>query len=285
MQRRLSLVPLLGAALLLASCEVREHRSMTIRREWPASAIRRLEVHEVAGTVSVEAGAPDRITLVAHVRGLDRDDRSNAFTAEIAGDTLRLGRHERRGRLHLPFFFGDRRRIDYELHVPPQIAVDLNTVNGRIVTRGIEGETACVTVNGHIDAEVAGTSELRANAVNGRVEARFVRSFAGARLKTVNGRVRATLPQTASFTVDLSQVNGDFEAAFPLSIHSHPGSRRVSGEVNGGQYELRIVTVNGDVEVLNGPKAEPPQPPTAPQPPVPPSVPAAPPAPPSAPVT
>jgi hypothetical protein len=49
-------------------------------------------------------------------------------------------------------------------------------------------------------------------------------------------------------------VNGDFEASFPLSIHSNPGSRRVSGEVNGGKYELQITTVNGDVEVQHLPQ-------------------------------
>jgi DUF4097 and DUF4098 domain-containing protein YvlB len=86
------------------------------------------------------------------------------------------------------------------------------------------------------------------------VRAKFLESFQGARFKTVNGGVEAILPQNASFAVDLSQVNGDFEASFPLSIHSNPGSRRVSGEVNGGRHDLKIVTVNGDVELakLNG---------------------------------
>ena len=37
-------------------------------------------------------------------------------------------------------------------------------------------------------------------------------------------------------------------------VPANPGSRRVSGEVNGGEHELKIVTVNGDVELarLNG---------------------------------
>jgi len=48
-------------------------------------------------------------------------------------------------------------------------------------------------------------------------------------------------------------MNGDFEAAFPLNIHSHPGSRRVSGEVNGGRHDLRIVTVNGDINIESTP--------------------------------
>lgn len=277
MNSRLRILYSVAAVALLASCNVREHRSMTVQREWSAASIRRVEVNEVAGSVSVEAGPADKITLIAHVRGLDRDDRQNAFTEEIDGDTLKLGRREHRGHFRLPFIFQtDHRRTDYELRVPPQVALELRTVSGRIATRGIDGETSCVTVNGVIDAEVSGTNELRANAVNGRVLAKFMRDFQGARLKTVNGEVRATLPQSASFTVDLSQVNGDFEAAFPLSIHSNPGSRRVSGEVNGGQHELHIVTVNGDVELLGGPAAVPqvpavPQTPSVPPPPAAPS--------------
>jgi DUF4097 and DUF4098 domain-containing protein YvlB len=104
-------------------------------------------------------------------------------------------------------------------------------------------------VNGAIDIETAGLNELRATTVNGAVKATFTRDFQGARFKTVNGGVEAFFPQNASFAVDLSQVNGDFEASFPLSIHSNPGSRRVSGEVNGGRHDLKIVTVNGDVEL------------------------------------
>jgi DUF4097 and DUF4098 domain-containing protein YvlB len=116
-------------------------------------------------------------------------------------------------------------------------------------------------VNGEINLENAGSSEVDAHTVNGRVTATFVRDFQGAKLKTVNGRVVAVLPSTASFACDLSQVNGDFEASFPLSIHSHPGSRRVSGDVNGGRYELRISTVNGDIRLENGIPPVPPVPP------------------------
>ena len=97
--------------------------------------------------------------------------------------------------------------------------------------------------------------------VNGRISAHFMKDFHGASFKTVNGRVVAVLPPNASFTGDFTQVNGDVEAAFPLSIHSHPGSRRVSGEVNGGRYSLHITTVNGDIKVENGGPVVPPTPP------------------------
>jgi hypothetical protein len=239
-------------------------RSATIQRVWPAASIRELRVYEVDGSISVEAAATSEISLVATARGdlevTKGAENEGLFETRLDGDTLRIGRKQRRRRgVHFDIsnLFGrNDKRIDYVLRVPPTVALNVSTVNGRIVTRGVEGETDAMTVNGRIDIETAGTNALRASTVNGRVKATFLRDFQGARFKTVNGGVKAYFPQNASFAVDLSQVNGDFEASFPLSIHSNPGSRRVSGEVNGGRHDLKIVTVNGDVELarLSGDK-------------------------------
>jgi hypothetical protein len=260
---------LLPAALLVMSCG-REHEygskrandsQVTITRSWPATEIEQLKVFEVDGSISVEAAPVDTISLVATARGnlnVDKNaDNQGLFFTEVDGHTLKIGRKEkrRRGRIHIPFIFGkSRKRIDYVLRVPPAVSLDVTTVNGRIVTRGIEGGTEAVSVNGPLDLESAGTKELYATTVNGRVRARFLHSFNGAKFKTVNGGVEAILPNDASFNVDLSQVNGDFEASFPLSIRSNPGRRQVSGDVNGGRYNLKISTVNGDVQLarING---------------------------------
>jgi putative adhesin len=257
-------VYLLALTFLALSCTVGERREATVTRSWPAAGIRMIKITEVEGSLSVHAGAADQILLVAHVRTRgargDKDEpNSGYFRTEIDGDTLRIGQ---RGRGHIQIsipFFHARPHIDYVLQVPSTVALDLKTVNGRITTRGTEGEAELVTVNGGIDAETAGFQELFAKAVNGHVRAKFLRDFNGATLKTVNGKVEAILPPSASFTCNLSQVNGDFEASFPLSIHSNPGSRRVSGEVNGGRHQLQITTVNGDVEVqhLNVPPVPP----------------------------
>lgn len=263
---RLYLPALALTAIVAASgCDHAERRASnahraTITRNWPASGIIQVKVFEVSGSITVEAVPGNEISLLASAEGdlevKKGEENDGLFKTEIVGDTLRIGRtREKRKGWSFPVFWGsDDLEIDYVLKVPPSVALDVSTVNGRIATRGTEGETEASTVNGSIDIETAGTRGLQATTVNGRVKAKFTRSFQGARFKTVNGGVEATLPQTASFTVNLSQVNGDFEASFPLSIHSNPGSRRVSGEVNGGEHELRIVTVNGDVELarLNG---------------------------------
>jgi hypothetical protein len=232
----------------------------TIARNWPAASIANVKVFEVDGSISVQASATNEISLLATAEG-DLEikkgvENDGLFETSVVGDTLRIGRKaEKRKGLNFDFIWDtDDVEIDYVLKVPPTVALDVSTVNGRIATRGVDGATEATTVNGGIDIETAGTQSLRASSVNGRVKAKFTQSFQGARFNTVNGGVEATLPKSASFTVNLSQVNGDFEASFPLSIHSNPGSRRVSGEVNGGAHELKIVTVNGDIELarLNG---------------------------------
>jgi hypothetical protein len=230
--------------------------TVTITRSWPASSVRELRVFEVDGSVSVEASPTNEIALVATASGdleiKKGQENDGLFETTLEGGSLRIGQPRHRKGRHFSFFNLFRRsekRVNYALRVPPTVTLDVNTVNGRIVTRGVSGATEAATVNGTIDIETVGTQSLEATTVNGRVRAKFLTSFEGARFKTVNGGVEAILPQSASFNVNLSQVNGDFEASFPLSIHSNPGSRRVSGEVNGGRHELKITTVNGDVQL------------------------------------
>jgi DUF4097 and DUF4098 domain-containing protein YvlB len=262
-------VYLLTASLLATACAVGEKYETTVERTWPSAGIKTVHLNGVDGSLNVQAGNTDQVRLVAHVRSRGFQSAKNKpnegfFEDAMQGDTLRIGQKKQRVHVSFPFFNRPQLKIDYELVVPAAMALELNTVNGRIATKGISGGTEMTTVNGTIDVETAGNNEVYAKAVNGRIRAKFIDSFSGARLKTVNGGVEAILPQSASFTCNLSQVNGDFEASFPLSIHSHPGSRRVSGEVNGGKFQLQISTVNGDVEVQHIPAPVVPQAPVAP---------------------
>jgi len=254
MNLRSGVVYSLFAVSLLAACVPLEHHTARFENKWPATAINRLDIHEVNGTISVDGNSPGEISLVAvvHARGVEPDPKKEYqgfFATELDGDTLTIRTKHEHG---IHFGWGRDVRVDYELRVPPTVTLKLVTVNGRIETRAIAGETAATTINGELDIEATGSSEVAARTVNGRVQAKFLNDFHGARLGTVNGRVIAILPPSASFSGDFTQVNGDFEAAFPLNISSHPGSRRVSGDVNGGRYALKISTVNGDIKIDNG---------------------------------
>ncbi len=270
----------LTALILIGGCGTRlERRTTHVERRWPAGAIRHIEVREIDGAINIEAGSESEIAMDATVRSrlAPRRDQDNQgyFRTELNGDTLVIGRRDEHRGFHF-FSFGNETRIDYDLRVPASVALDLRTVNGRIATHGVDGEMRAVTVNGRVNIDTPGSNEVEAHTVNGRIEARFGKTFQGATLKTVNGGVTAFLPLSASFAGDFSQVNGDIEAAFPLNIHSHPGSRRVSGEVNGGRYELRITTVNGDIKIDTATPVAPLAPPTPPAPAAPPKAPASP---------
>jgi DUF4097 and DUF4098 domain-containing protein YvlB len=245
----------LVALLLATGCFVAgERKTVRVEHSWPAATIRHLEVDEIDGTININAGAADQIHMVAtvHARGKEPNQKLENlgyFRTELDGDTLVIRRDRDRFRFRFPIFNVHDVRIDYDLQVPESVAMELRTVNGRIATRGVAGETSATAVNGEINIDTPGSSEVDAHTVNGRVAVTFVNDFHGAVLRTVNGRVTAVLPASASFSGDFSQVNGDVEAAFPLNIHSHPGNRHVSGEVNGGRYSLRITTVNGNIKV------------------------------------
>ena len=268
MNSRNRVVYSLLALLLAGGCKfLGERKIVQISRQWPAAGVRHIEVDEIDGTINVEAADTNEITMQATVRtrvpGKPNQENQGFFRTELDGDTLSIGRKgEHRWHWGLS---GDEYYVTYNLRVPASVSLELTTVNGKIASRGTDGEMRATTVNGVVEIETSGTNEVEARAVNGIIRAHFLKDFHGASFKTVNGRVVAVLPPSASFSSDFTQVNGDVEAAFPLNIHSHPGSRRVSGEVNGGRYSLHIVTVNGDIKVENGgPPAPPPPPPAAP---------------------
>jgi len=259
MNSRRSLIYSLLIVVAATGCQLAGERKIVhIDKSWPAAGVQSIEINELDGTIDIQAAETNEIVLKAIVRtripGKANQENQGFFQTRLDGDTLTIGReHERRRfRIHWGFGGGDDYSVTYQLKVPAAVSLDLQTINGKISSRGVDGETRATTVNGVVDIEATGANEVEAKAVNGIIRAHFSKDFHGATFKTVNGRVLAVLPPSASFTGDFNQVNGDVEAAFPLNIHSHPGSRRVSGEVNGGRYSLHITTVNGDIKVENG---------------------------------
>jgi hypothetical protein len=151
------------AVILAAGCDVRSERRFsnarraTITRNWPATGIAEIKVFEVSGSITVEAAPGNEISLLASAEG-DLDvqkgqENDGLFKTEIVGDTLRIGRKTEKRKGWSFIWDTDDVEIDYVLKVPPSVALDVSTVNGRIATRGTEGETEASTVNGTIDIE------------------------------------------------------------------------------------------------------------------------------------
>lgn len=106
----------------------------------------------------------------------------------------------------------------FELVIPPGVAAELETVNGAIRVRDLDGELRLGNVNGDLEIRGARRS-VTARTVNGKVDAGAAVFPAGAfwQLRTVNGSVLVTLPREAQFDLTGSTLGGAIVSTFPLS--------------------------------------------------------------------
>ena len=145
---------------------------------------------------------------------------------------------------------GQQLEVRYEVRVPPSIAVNLTTVNGKVELEGVTGAVALETVNGGVEAR--GVTALRtAETVNGSISLELAAlSPQGARIETVNGSVGVKLPTTTSADVSVRTVNGGIAVdGFGKVDEAERRRRHFDGKLNGGGPTLRVETVNGGVTV------------------------------------
>ena len=105
----------------------------------------------------------------------------------------------------------------YEIVVPPGVTAELQTVNGDVRARDLDGELNVSTVNGSIEVRGARQS-VSAQTVNGKVDAvaQALPGDAEVSIQTVNGDVTLTLPPEAKFEFEASTMNGRIASTFPL---------------------------------------------------------------------
>lgn len=140
--------------------------------------------------------------------------------------------------------------MNYVVRVPAGVTVNVETVNGGVVLRGLDTPASVATVNGGIDFDAAGAHRLET--VNGAIRARLTRADwnGSLEIETVNGMVDLTLP--ASFAADVSgeTVNGGVTSDFPITIEGRWGPKSFRGSINGGgSRTLSIETVNGAIRL------------------------------------
>ncbi|PYQ68089.1 MAG: hypothetical protein DMF54_02210 [Acidobacteria bacterium] len=105
----------------------------------------------------------------------------------------------------------------FDVTIPPGVAAALETVNGDVVVKDLDGDLDLETVNGKVEAQGVRRS-LEAHTVNGNLVARAVAARPGSSidLQTVNGAVTLTLPKDARFDVTASTMHGSIASTFAL---------------------------------------------------------------------
>lgn len=250
---------LLLCAFLLGGCHASDsvRKTVTIEQSWPASGIETVDLRGHNGSVRVEVGRNDQISLVAKARTRhpEAEERINEFLRlEVEDGTLYIGERKRKRKrvVILPFLRPEDAAISYVVTVPRRMNLAVTNVNGSMKIAGVSGRCSLRSVNGSIEVSTP-DAKVTAKTVNGRVRAEFLEEFHGARLGTVNGAINVSLPAGAAFKTNVSQVNGSFKSNVPMTVR---GTNPIEGESTGDlevperkKYPLDLSTVNGSVTV------------------------------------
>lgn len=250
-----------GAALAVdaksLSCDGREggnnHRVCEMR-EMTVAMTGRLAVDATPnGLISVKGEERKDILVRARVEawggsGSESRDRLRDVQVRTDGSKVRAEGPEGAG-----WFRKDQKwSVSYEVLVPRNIDLALESVNGGISIANVSGALAIETVNGGISlASVNG--RVKGETVNGGVSV----DLAGSRwegesleLETVNGGVTLAVPANYSATLKASAVNGGMSADFEgAQITGRWGPKEMNLNLGSGGAPIKVETVNGGVKV------------------------------------
>lgn len=144
--------------------------------------------------------------------------------------------------------------VSYTVSVPRRTDVEVDTVNGKVLVRGVEGHVEADTTNGGIEmADIRGSVD--AGTTNGGIRVRLAEVEAGRSMKfsTTNGGIHVTVPRSARVSLDASTTNGgiDLDRLPAADVRTH-GRRHLKAQVNGGGPTIELSTTNGGIRISGG---------------------------------
>lgn len=224
-----ALIPLIGACVEIPAAHLVSHDTQLAFED-----IRNLDLDTANGRVEVEAVEGDTVQVYVRFRMPESYDFSKILKIENAAGELRIREDWPRKK----FFMSDRTEATYLIKVPSEISLEIESVNGRLISTGVAGPQRIESINGRIEVTTP-SSEIIAGTVNGGIRATFTNEFNGARLETVNGSVKVQVPEGTEMVADVSQVNGSFNSEIPLQMKTSGVRIPV----------LDVSTVNGSIKV------------------------------------
>jgi DUF4097 and DUF4098 domain-containing protein YvlB len=213
-----------------------ESHDQTVEKTFTVDGMPRLRVQNVSGETAIRVGDPGQVRVVARKRvkggSADRAKRlleNVEVRIEQKGNDIFVEPHlYEQERTWLDLFRGKRFRVDFEITVPRETAVNAQTVSGDLDLNGTRGPARVESVSGDVNIQDV-QGPMRIKSVSGDVECTdYVGSVEGSSVSgdvDIRGRVRAC---------ELHTVSGD------ISIDLEP-------EIGG--RESRLKTISGDVEV------------------------------------
>ncbi len=142
--------------------------------------------------------------------------------------------------------------VEYKIRVPHRVLLGrVETVNGSVTVRGVEGAGDLRTVNGNVEVlDSEGRFSARATNGNLRVELAHLPAGSPMTLQTTNGAVVLVVAADADADLEVDTLNGDFQSEIPVTAKGSIGPRAFKGRLGNGGSGVRISTLNGAVRIV-----------------------------------
>ena len=241
-------------AALLAAPPAFASTEEVFEKAFSMDGVTRVSVENVNGRV--EAVAWDRpylrVKAVKTARGSDAEEtlKETEIRVRKVGDKIEIVTiSPRRHRLFGFLDWGSRRAtVDYELRIPAEAEVRVETTNGKIEAAGFARRLSAEAVNGSIELTNI-DCPVQATTVNGSMRVSFKGALHKSQLETVNGSVDVAFDKKSSVRYDLGTVNGRITSDFDLAVEGKFGPKEARGSYNGGSENLHVETVNGSIRL------------------------------------
>jgi hypothetical protein len=256
-------------ALLLAGCAsapretapaaaaIPEVSIEMLRRAIPVAAgTTTVALHNPHGELRVRIGQPGEVGIVATTQRFGAAGPAPTFESSRKGDRLTI---------HVRYPFAPppvdpatgradhtRGRADLAVFVPPDVALELSTTDGRVQVRRAQRDVDARSVSGILDVSTRGA--LRLSTRSGRVVARQ-EGGAGpgdSRIETVDGPILLAVPVAGAATLLVetgAAISHDPGIAVEMGTTAD-GLQRASGRWGSGRHALSVRSARGTVHLV-----------------------------------
>jgi len=215
-----------------------------ISRRYPAGKDVRLELKNIAGTITVETWARDEIRVTATMdnRKVNFNPRqtNNGIVIDIAADN--------RGKTDV----GD---MNFKIELPARSSVDLETRSGQITVSNIQGELVRAHIWTSGDITLSGVSAARVFATNTTGDIFFDGEFSSGgtyEFKSGKGNITLRLPANCGFRLVATAPTKEIK----MGPFWHDGmkkmseGRRIIGDVGDGRASVTVTNYQGTINFL-----------------------------------
>ena len=218
------------------------------KHTYPLSAGGSFLLENVNGSVQVDGWDKDEVEVRA-VKTAESDERDlELVKIEVCSEPGQVS-----VRTKYPKGEGVEVAVEYHVYVPYRVLLgSVETVNGSVSVRGIEGAGELRSVNGNVEV-LNSSGRFNAKTTNGnlRLELRHLLDGGPMNIETVNGSVVLGLPSDARADLKVLNMNGDFYSDLPVtSTASSPAARSFHAKLGTGGGEISVRTVNGGIRLV-----------------------------------